>query len=32
VKSRGQKLRDQTLEQLEEHWQSAKATTKRTKG
>jgi ATP diphosphatase len=32
VTGNGKKLRDQTLEQLEEHWQRAKATTKRTKG
>ena len=32
VTGSGKKLRDQTLEQLEEHWQKAKATTKITKG
>jgi MazG family protein len=32
VTGSGKKLRDQTLEQLEEHWQRAKATTKITKG
>ena len=31
VTGRGEKLRDQTLEKLEEHWQRAKATTKITK-
>jgi MazG family protein len=32
VRGRGQKLRDQTLEQLEECWQQAKATTNGTQG
>ena len=32
VTGSGKKLRDQTLEQLEGHWQRAKATTKDTKG
>ena len=31
VTGNGKKLRDQTLEQLEEHWQKAKANTKDTK-
>jgi MazG family protein len=32
VTARGEKLRDQTLERLEEHWQKAKTNTKDTKG